>query len=600
MVQERYKSMLVMIPRKGMLVPPRQGERAIDKLFYEQLGAVRRTLKTTAKFYKGKIKYRIDTSPFIKEARAFQKIQKLDKYGALGKGESFPMPRLTGMYPRYPRLELLGQLAQKGIGMGVTRLNQALAPKVRSIMASTFYYAPKGRVIQGAQFLGKKGQRLSDNAIMQADILRLRKGGLIGYPREGMGVLPKMKRKIRDSSLVENIGAIRKSTKRQFAELSVMPKVFTTRFKLRVEPYKRALFPSTTYSARLARLEKPIGFTAEPLMMPSSLNVAKPSTAERFVEVKSDKGNLLLLKQEPEKSPYYGAGQYEKQYERPEVDMFLTKLNAGAKSVFDTPDIKGKTSGGFDEMYQENTLLEPKTTNILVGKTSISLGQQGDIDLGQGGRFRQDISLGQKSGAAQGGGQKFDVGQKGAQRYDVLERVVSRTKQQERVIQRPRELQRTRQGLRYQERLVPRYKEPLRPKLRIPLITPSENKPLIPLTTKTARKPRQSFFVVTLKRKKPYLVTPKPLSRGQALSVGLSYTKRTERATFKLVPTTKRAVNIGVKPITEVEVYRAGYRPPVKKGKIGRANVFIQRKTTRMGTRPEVKAIQSYRRSTLW
>lgn len=147
-----------------------------------------------------------------------------------------------------------------------------------------------------------------------------------------------------------------------------------------------------------------------------------------------------------------------------------------------------------------------------------------------------------------------------------------------------------------------------------PIITPTpfiQPRPYPFLTLEKKRKfkpePKKKgvpgFLVMTKKRGKPFLISRQPLEKGQALSVGLKYTKRTERATFKLVPTKEKATRLfGVPSITETQVYRAGYRPPVKKGKYqARTDVFIQKTPTRMGTFSERKAIQQYRRSnSIW
>jgi hypothetical protein len=122
--------------------------------------------------------------------------------------------------------------------------------------------------------------------------------------------------------------------------------------------------------------------------------------------------------------------------------------------------------------------------------------------------------------------------------------------------------------------------------------------------TKTKVSPK-GYYVLTMKRKKPVVITPQPLSKGQALSFGTKYAHKTERATFKLIPTTKKAVSINIKPMTEQEVYAAGFRPPVKRGKIQPTqNVFIQRRPLRMvKLRPiEYKSIQAYkgRRKNIW
>ena len=561
-----------MIPRKGLLVPPRQGERIIDTLVYGPLGAARRTVKETAKFYKGKVKYRIGTS-FV------GKMNK-DQYGALGKGESFPMPRLTGQYPRYPRLELLGQLAQKGIGSGLDKLNRVTLPQVRSFVSSAYYYAPKERAISDFKLIGKLAQGASDKAIMKLDVFGIKKGRLFNELSTKVSSLAKTVKRPITKTFDEFGSSVRYINKR------VKGREFD-KWITKFEVGKRALFPSTTYSARLARLEKPIGFTAEPLMMPSSLNVIKPVAAEKFIEIKSDKSNLLLVRPEPQKSMYYGTGQYErsdfmsleqgKTVSPPRVLVMAGTLQPAKEdaltSVYNIPREKSPTG--------------PRESGIIVPKSFVNLGESQVVDLGQSGRFGQGNVL----------GNRLDTGQRGRQKEDILDRVLPREAQKfrqgELFIQRPREMQRTRQILRYEQKIVP--------KIKIPLIATPERKPT-PFVQRAKTKPKaKAFLVVTFKQKKPYLVSPNPLSIGQARAVGVAYTKRTARATFKLVPTERAPARSGIKPITEQEVWKMGYRPKVKRGKVqSGSNVFIQRKTTRMGTRPEVRAIQSYRRSTLW
>ena len=114
--------------------------------------------------------------------------------------------------------------------------------------------------------------------------------------------------------------------------------------------------------------------------------------------------------------------------------------------------------------------------------------------------------------------------------------------------------------------------------------------------------PQDSFFVLSFKNKKPYLITPKPLSKEQALGFGAKYVRGTERATFKLIPSKQAPTKIDIKGLTETEVYQMGFRGPVKKGKVlSTQNIFIQKKPTRMGTLKETKAIQSYKRGkSLW
>jgi len=146
---------------------------------------------------------------------------------------------------------------------------------------------------------------------------------------------------------------------------------------------------------------------------------------------------------------------------------------------------------------------------------------------------------------------------------------------------------------------------------QVPRIVPKIGIPIIPILTKTkskllAGKPIKStaelsYLVYTRKAKKPMLVSTKPLSRGEALALGVRATKTTARASFQLIPTKAKATSLGLAPITEKQVYGFGFRPPIKKGKTGARDTFIQLRSTRLGTRAEVRAVQSYkRRSGIW
>jgi len=118
-----------------------------------------------------------------------------------------------------------------------------------------------------------------------------------------------------------------------------------------------------------------------------------------------------------------------------------------------------------------------------------------------------------------------------------------------------------------------------------------------PIFRETKKKPSKGYYVITKMRKKPVLITPRPLEKGQALAFGVQYTKKSERATFKLVPTTRAPTRIAIKPMKETEVWGAGYRPPVRKGKyLPMQLTYIQKKPTRMGTRKEIVSIQAYKR----
>ena len=113
---------------------------------------------------------------------------------------------------------------------------------------------------------------------------------------------------------------------------------------------------------------------------------------------------------------------------------------------------------------------------------------------------------------------------------------------------------------------------------------------------KTKKKGEKSYLVTTFKRGKQFLITPKPLVRAQALSFGVQYTKKTERATFKLIPSKRPPVKTGIIPMTEQQVWKSGYRPPIKGGRyLQGKDTFIQRKPTRLGTPMEIKSVQSYK-----
>jgi len=181
---------------------------------------------------------------------------------------------------------------------------------------------------------------------------------------------------------------------------------------------------------------------------------------------------------------------------------------------------------------------------------------------------------------------------------EQLLRNQQRQQQQQRQLQLQMPLQLQQRQLQQKSLQSPRQiQKPGKP-IKPPFITSSNKKD----SNRKAIKKPESFYVLTMKRKKPVLITSKPLSKQQALSFGVRYTKGTERATFRLVPTKKEAVRINIKPMTETEVMQMGYRVPVKKGKVIPTDlVFIQKRPTRMGTIKETKAIQSYKRGkTLW
>jgi len=171
----------------------------------------------------------------------------------------------------------------------------------------------------------------------------------------------------------------------------------------------------------------------------------------------------------------------------------------------------------------------------------------------------------------------------------------------------PRQIMIPRQALVPRQMLVPRQ---IQVPQQVPRIVPKIGIPIIPILTKTkskllAGKPIKStelsYLVYTRKAKKPMLVSTKPLLRGEALALGVRATKTTARASFQLIPTKAKATSLGLAPITEKQVYGFGFRPPIKKGKTGARDTFIQLRSTRLGTRAEVRAVQSYkRRSGIW
>lgn len=123
-----------------------------------------------------------------------------------------------------------------------------------------------------------------------------------------------------------------------------------------------------------------------------------------------------------------------------------------------------------------------------------------------------------------------------------------------------------------------------------------------PLKTSSGKSRRGlgAYFVEVRKYKRPSLITQNPLIKSQALAVGLKYAKSTERATFRLVPTTANPVRSTIRPVTEAEVFKAGFRPPYRRGKAQPGLTFVQRRRTRMGTTAETKAIQRYKGNPYW
>lgn len=105
------------------------------------------------------------------------------------------------------------------------------------------------------------------------------------------------------------------------------------------------------------------------------------------------------------------------------------------------------------------------------------------------------------------------------------------------------------------------------------------------------------YLVFTKRARKPLLLTPKPIPKGEALALGVSVTKKSALASFRIVPAKEAGVSMGIKPLKEIEVYKQGYRPPVKFGMVMPSSTeFIQTRRTRMGTPKEVRAVQSARR----
>jgi hypothetical protein len=133
---------------------------------------------------------------------------------------------------------------------------------------------------------------------------------------------------------------------------------------------------------------------------------------------------------------------------------------------------------------------------------------------------------------------------------------------------------------------------PYFPKPLLPL-TPSKKKKKI-LQSKSPAPTQQGYYVLTTKRKKEFLITPKPLVKEQALAFGAAVVRKSARATFRLVPTQTQPVKIAIKGIKETDVFRMGFRLPVKKGITQPAQLkFIQRKPLRMGRVSEYKEIQA-------
>ena len=146
-----------------------------------------------------------------------------------------------------------------------------------------------------------------------------------------------------------------------------------------------------------------------------------------------------------------------------------------------------------------------------------------------------------------------------------------------------------------------------RPSSRVyprPTPRPNNKKPKdnVFVAKKSKGKSKLGYYVVTKKMKNPFLITPRPLTKGQALAVGTAYTRKTSRASFKLVPTTREPISIAIRPMKETEVYSLGFRAPIKKGRTQPStNIFIQKLNTRMGRRSEQQDISSYRkRKGLW
>lgn len=142
-----------------------------------------------------------------------------------------------------------------------------------------------------------------------------------------------------------------------------------------------------------------------------------------------------------------------------------------------------------------------------------------------------------------------------------------------------------------------------------PPIVPIINPPQPPRESKEEKKKllmkrraaEQGYLVFTKKSKKPILISSAPLPKGEALYLGRKATKDSLRATFYLVPTRQKAVERNLPRITENDVFRSGYRLPIKKGRVQPDNlVFIQKRATRLGTRNERVSIQQARRNSIW
>lgn len=114
-----------------------------------------------------------------------------------------------------------------------------------------------------------------------------------------------------------------------------------------------------------------------------------------------------------------------------------------------------------------------------------------------------------------------------------------------------------------------------------------------------------SFFVATKTRGEEKVISPFGLTRGEALSLGKRYTKSKAEATLRLIPSKTAPRTLGLKPITEKQLFAAGYRVPLKGGKpqFGK-DTFIQLKTARITTPGEKREISAKgaaaRRKTQW
>jgi hypothetical protein len=115
------------------------------------------------------------------------------------------------------------------------------------------------------------------------------------------------------------------------------------------------------------------------------------------------------------------------------------------------------------------------------------------------------------------------------------------------------------------------------------------------------KKGSPGYLVFTKKFGKPLLLTKAPIEKGKALALGVKVTKSSARASFELVPTKRKAVFSPLQPITETKVYSMGFRAPIRKGRLQPSQLkFVQKRSTRLGTRAEVLAVKSYRRSGIW